>query len=243
VSCMENVALITVTHDPQGKNIELYESLKDRLKSIYSELYITISEFTHEDYKEKMQSGGFNIKVIPKNGAADARRKALEFGLSKGAEFYHYCDFDRLLTWVGKYPSELEDIVQEIPKHDYLILGRTERAFNTHPIEWIETERISNRICSLELGQEVDITAGSCGFSKVCGEYINKYSKDKMTDSEWPMIIHRIAKLNVDYTAVEGLEYREEVNGYSRIITDTDKWFARIRLAYVISESAVNTGK
>jgi hypothetical protein len=240
---MGKVALITVTHDPQGKNIELYERLKDKLKSIYSELYITISEFTHEDYIEKLQSCGFNIKVIPKSGAADARRKALEFGLNGESKFYHYCDFDRLLTWAGKYPNELKDIVKKIYKHDYLILGRSQRAFNTHPIEWIETEKISNRICSLELGQEVDITAGSCGFSKVCGEYINKYSKDKMTDSEWPMIIHRIAKLKVDYRSAEGLEYHDEINGYSRIITDTDKWFARLRLAYIISESAINTGK
>lgn len=64
-----------------------------------------------------------------------------------------------------------------------------------------------------------------------------------MTDAEWPMIIHRIARLKVDYIAVEGLEYHDETNGYSRTLTDTDKWFARLRLAYVISESAINTGK
>lgn len=240
---MGKVALITVTHDPQGKNIELYESLKDKLKSIYSELYIAISEFTHIDFKDKLQSGNFNVKVIPKSGAADARRKAVEFGLSGGSKFYHYCDFDRLLTWIGKYPNELKDTVEEIPRHDYLILGRTERAFYTHPIEWIETEKISNRIFSLEIGQDVDITAGSCGFSRLSGEYLNKFSKDKMTDAEWPMIIYRIAKLKVDYRAVEGLEYHDETNGYSRTLTDTDKWFARLRLAYVIGESAINTGK
>lgn len=172
---MNKVALITVTHDPQGKNIKLYESLKDKLKSIYSELYITISELTHTDYREKLQSGNFNVRVIPKSGAANARRKALEFGLSGNSKFYHYCDLDRLLTWVGKYPIELKEIVEEIPKHDYVILGRTERAFYTHPIEWIETEKISNRIFSMEIGQDVDITAGSCGISRLCGDYLNKY--------------------------------------------------------------------
>ncbi|MFD2042953.1 hypothetical protein ACFSTA_01375 [Ornithinibacillus salinisoli] len=92
----------------------------------------------------------------------------------------------------------MKKIVTEISKYDYLILGRTQRAFQTHPVEWVETEKITNKICSLELNREVDITAGSCSFSRVAAEYISSYSQEKMTDAEWGMIIYRIAGLKVD---------------------------------------------
>lgn len=68
-----------------------------------------------------------------------------------------------------------------------IIIRRTLRAFNTHPIEWFETKKITNKIYSLELG--------------------------------------------------------EDVNGYSRTINDSSKWFGRVRLCYIISESAMNAGK
>lgn len=93
------------------------------------------------------------------------------------------------------------------------------------------------------MGQETDITAGSCGFSRQSAQLILDNSKDKMTDSEWAMIVHRIGKMKVGYKAVEGLEYREEVNGYAREINGSEKWFGRVKLCYIISESAINTGK
>jgi hypothetical protein len=95
----------------------------------------------------------------------------------------------------------------------------------------------------LELGQEADVTAGSSGFSRQSAQLISDNSKDKMTDAEWPMIVYRIGKMKVGYKAVEGLEYREYVNGYTRQVDDSEKWFGRVRLCYIISESAINTGK
>ncbi|MFJ5770170.1 hypothetical protein [Psychrobacillus sp. NPDC093180] len=185
----------------------------------------------------------FNVKIIPKEGAAQARRNVLDFGLTGKGQYYHYCDFDRILTWGKNHLEELKNVVLDIPNHDYQILGRTERAMQTHPVEWIATEKITNNICSLELGKQVDITAGSCSFSRESAEYINSYSKEKMTDAEWAMIAFRIAKLDIDYRPVEGLEYHEETNGISRIISDTEKWLSRLKLSLIISETASKTGK
>lgn len=64
-----------------------------------------------------------------------------------------------------------------------------------------------------------------------------------MTDAEWAIIVHRIVKRQVDYRAVEGLEFEEEINGLNRIISDSDKWFSRLRLGYIISETAMKVGK
>lgn len=240
---MNNIGLICVTHDPKGKNKNLIKEVSPILNDIYTDKFITISEETDKDLIRELDKNGFNVKIIPKKGAAHARREVLKFGLTGCNQYFHYCDFDRLLTWGDKYAKELKKIVFEIANYDYLILGRTERAFNTHPIEWVETEKITNKIFSLELGQEADITAGSCGFSRSSAELVEKYSKDKMTDAEWPMIVHRIGKLKVGYKAVEGLEYREEVNGYTREVNQSEKWFGRVKLCYIISESAINTGK
>jgi len=240
---MNYTGLVCITHDPNGKNTSLLKKLSPILNQVYSDLFITVSEVTDKDLIHELERNGFNVRVIPKKGAAHARREVLKFGLQGSNQSFHYCDFDRLLTWADKYDYELKNIVNDIPNHDYIILGRTERAFNTHPIEWIETEKITNKVFSLELGQETDVTAGSCGFSRQCAQLISENSKDNMTDAEWPMIVHRIGKLKVEYKAVEGLEYSEDINGITRQISESEKWLGRVKLCYIISESAINTGR
>lgn len=114
---------------------------------------------------------------------------------------------------------------------------------NTHPEEWVQTEKITNKICSIELGQKVDLTAGSCSFSRAVAEYIKKHSKEQMTDAEWAMIAKRIANQQVSYLSVEGLEYLEEINGVYRTITDSEKWLGRLKLCLIISETAIKAAK
>lgn len=240
---MTQTALLTVVHDPNGMNIELFKKVKKDIEDIYGELFITISNETASKFVKEIERSRFNVKIIPKQGAAHARREVVSFGLTGKSDYYHYCDFDRLLTWGQNHLDELKTIVSDIPNHDYLILGRTERARNTHPLEWIETEKITNKIFSIEFGQTVDITAGSCSFSKQSAEIINKYSKEKMTDAEWAMIISRMAKLRVDYSAVEGLEYHEDTNGITRNRSESERWLDRLQLSLLISETAYRTGK
>ena len=161
---MSQVALLTVTHDLEGKNLELFKQVQKGLEDIYGELFIAISDLSSTELVKEMERSRFKVKIIPKEGAAQARREVVKFGLTGQSQHFHYCDFDRLLIWSKNHLDELKNIVPVMPNHDYLILGRTERAMNTHPMEWIETEKITNKICSLELGKEVDITAGSCSF-------------------------------------------------------------------------------
>jgi hypothetical protein len=237
------IALVTVTHDPSGRNMSLFQELQAELEALYSELFITISEETSQYLVDLIDKSKFQTKMIPKLGVAHARREAVAFGLSGTSQHFHYCDFDRLLAWAKKHLSELKNVVSKIPQHDYLVIGRTERALNTHPIHWVETEKITNKICSLELGKEVDIAAGTCSYSRVSGNYIKKYSKEKMTDAEWAMIVQRIAKLNVDYIPLDGLEYDEAINGLNRKVSESEAWLSRLRLSLIISETACNTGK
>ncbi len=244
---MENIALICVTHDPSGNNIDLLKKHAPLFSKLYRDCYICVSDETDLALIAELESSEFHIQIIKKSGVANARRAVVEFGMSGHNEIFHYCDFDRLLTWFenneANSEAELEKMLETANQYDYLIIGRTEKAFRTHPKEWVETETISNKIFSLELGKEADVTAGSCMFSRKCAELIILHSKDMMTDAEWPMIVHRIGKNSIDYLAVEGLEYQEKINGYANHMDESDKWFGRVRLCYLISESAMNTGK
>lgn len=239
---MNNLGLICVTHDPNGDNLEFIRKHSKTIKDLYDDIYIAVSDESDSCVLDELTQSGYHVNVIPKKGAANARREALRLALSGTNQHYHYCDFDRLLTWIDNYENELKETLKEIALTEFLILGRTKRALNTHPIEWIETENITNRIFSLELGQDADVTAGSCGFSRASACLILEYSKAKMTDAEWPMIVKRIGKKEILNKAVEGLEYREDLNKSTKKQSKSEDWFGRLRLCYIISESAIRTG-
>ncbi len=239
-----NIGLLTTIHDPKCKNLNLLRKNADYLKQLYKDIFITVSDQTNFAYIEELKKYHFNVEVIPKKGAANARREVLKFGINSSVcDYFHYCDFDRLLTWIKNNFEELNTLIKDTIQCDYLIIGRTEEAFLTHPIEWIETEKLSNRVFSLVFGQEVDITAGSCAFSRRSAKLIAEHSSDEVTDSEWPMIIHRLTSYKMSYIAVKGLEYFEDINGVNVVKNEADDWLSRIRLCYLISNSAVNKFK
>lgn len=236
-----SVGLLCTLHDREGESLEAYLEVKGLLKDLYQDIYLTASDVTDKQMIDLLKEDGIKINIIPAEGAGNARREVVRFGLTGENSHFHYCDFDRILTWASNYPRELEEMVPIIEASNYLIIGRTIRAFQTHPMAWRETEKISNKIFSMELGKKVDITAGSCGFSRNAAEIITSYSKDKMTDAEWPMLVYRKADLEVDYIAVEGLEYCHDLNRVKREMDTSQSWLGRLRLAYLISDSAVNT--
>ncbi len=207
-------------------------------------MYVAVSEETAPAVTRELQQAGFATQIVPKTGAANARRDALRLASTTPFEYFHYCDLDRILTWALHYPDELRHIPDKIMHHDYTILGRTARAFHTHPESWMRTEAITNHICSLELGFEVDITAGSSGFSRRALHLILEHSVSPMTDAEWAMIVRRIGNGSVGYHAVDGLEYVADINGRpSTTQLDANGWLTRLRLSYLISESAIFTGQ
>ena len=229
-----SIALATIVHDTTGDSIPYLDMIEDQLVTCYSELFITISNETSPELKHRLEKSAFRTKVIPKRGVAHARRSALEFGLSSECDHLHCCDFDRLLTWSLLHNEELKKAVGAIENTQFIVFGRTMRAFLTHPIEWIETESIVNRIFSMRLGMKMDITAGSCGLSKKSGAFLTTYSNADWTDAEWPLIIRDIAKYHIDYCEVDGLEYREELSGDRQVMEDVERWFRRLEQAYRI---------
>jgi biotin operon repressor len=239
-----DIALTCIMHDPRAKMLPFVKELKDKLVSLrYVRKYMTVSDQTSDKLIEELEVCGFEVNIVPKAGCAEARREAVKFMQNRSHAYYHYCDFDRLLTWIRDDEHELESVKEQLNGHDYLIIGRTEYAFGTHPLSWQRTEEITNKIFSLEFGEEIDITAGSCAFSNKAIPHLVANSKDRMTDAEWPMIVHRIAELPVKYVAVNGLKYEGELNESLLERDESRAWMGRLNLAYTISESAICTGR
>ena len=69
---------------------------------------------------------------------------------------------------VGQRCAEIgpERLLARRPRPWYVCLGRTRRAFATHPYVQRTTERATNRAASLALGRRLDATAGACWLTR-----------------------------------------------------------------------------
>jgi hypothetical protein len=218
------------------------------LTSLYPLLVVVATPSTSQETVDTLAA--YQAKVYPEGtkhiGAS--RRRALELGLEhKGIQHFHYCDFDRLLHWTLHYPDELNGIVTHtIPQSDFLVIGRTPRAFDTHPPAQQETEELTNQVFSFVFGQTMDVTAGSCSASRPAAEQILRLStaSSNATDTEWPLIIHRLTgpELQVDYVEVQGLEFETPTFFGNKTFQRADRaenWLRRVRLCRESVEAAI----
>lgn len=176
------------------------------------------------------------------------RRATLAHGLAVGATHLHLCDWDRVIHWAEFYPDELQAVIADLPNYDCLILGRTERAFVTHPRVQRDTELLINHCFSLVWGSEIDVTAASRGLSRRAAERIIE-GCDEATignDCVWPLFLRQGDDLAMSYLATEGLEwetpdrYSTEIASAGGIQTwraahDTllERWVDRVELARI----------
>jgi len=102
------------------------------------------------------------------NGRGYVYRKALEAGLSSGGEYVHYCDLDRILHWISRYPSELSKILQKRFDCECLILERTTGVHRSHHAPLYYSEVPVNRVLSylLHMDQYRDFLSASFVASK-----------------------------------------------------------------------------
>jgi hypothetical protein len=162
---------------------------------------------------------------------------------------------DRVLHWARSYPEELKRVTAAIPGNDFLILGRTKRAMETHPRNQMDTEALANKVFSLITGIEMDITAASRGISREAAETILRHSRGRFfdSDSEWPIILH-CNGYKLSYMEVEGLEWETEVKRSEMTMEDGRKvspkeyyernpesWVYRLKIAHGIARAAYST--
>jgi hypothetical protein len=252
------VHLVATVNDPHNRLAALTRQWLPSLLNLYRGVGLLCSQATSPEavtllrdlgasavYDEDEPDGHFYI--------GRKRRQALRLGLATEAEHLHLFDFDRALHWVATYPHELCQTVAAIPAYGLLVLGRTPRAFETHPPYQTLTERLANYAFGLAFGQEMDITAGSRALSRRGASFLLDHSQERGVgvDAEWPLLLQRVPGMKVGYRVCEGLEFEtpdrfgleiETAGGLTawveRMNASPQRWAHRLRLAAEIAEAA-----
>ncbi|MFL7811956.1 MAG: hypothetical protein ACK2UA_11550 [Anaerolineae bacterium] len=256
------VTLVATVHQPDERLASLAATQLPALAARYAALTAFCSSSTHPSMLDLLRDHGVSVRVDDKpsagmDGIGHVRRKALRAALEAGTPHLQMCDFDRALHWVAHYPHELDAVLAEIGEYDLLVLGRTERAWATHPPYQAETEPLFNQVFALTTGLPWDVGAGSRGFSRRGAERLLDLSQEPTIgiDAEWPLLLLGQEGYSVGFRACDGLEFEtadrfaaeiEAAGGYAvweaKMSADPARWVFRMRLALLIAEAIVRYG-
>ncbi|HEY8601968.1 MAG TPA: hypothetical protein VIL85_26315 [Thermomicrobiales bacterium] len=249
------VALASTIHDPHAADLPSLVAALPDLAERYAGLVIFATVETPDRVLAPLIAIGANVTKHPTAyGEIGWRRLGAVRQAAELAPAVHLCDCDRLLHWWHNYPAELDATIAQIASTDLLLLGRTARAWATHPANQIETEGLANRIVSQFYGAEVDVCSGSRGLSRRAITYLAEHGREHSvgTDAEWPLLLRRAGEFRCEQILTEGLEFEsgdrfpEEIARAGGLAAwnaandrDTARWIFRTRLASDIAAAAV----
>jgi hypothetical protein len=209
ISCVVSSTL----HEPQFRLKSALLTALPTIKNLFSEIVICCTSSTGKEVKDFLLKQGFLVPISPSLRQFETYKLALSTALEciKNPENQKifYIDFDRLIHWINNYPEELRSVLNNVDV-DNLHIGRTSRAFNTHPLTQITTERIANEFGSKLLGAKntKDIISVCNIFTKELGERILKVNNTTAAGfyCSWPVCLWRWAE-EKRYIEVEGQEW------------------------------------
>jgi len=259
---MPAVALAMTSHERDDRLVDLAEAQLPALADRYTALIAYCSRDTHPALLAVLRRCGATVHLDSTEAAGIQqlgiiRRETLRAGLLAGTSHLQLCDFDRAIHWSACCPGEMDAIAAEIPSYDLLVLGRTERAWASHPPYQAETEPLFNKTFALVSGRSWDIGAGSRGLSRRAAETLLETSQEPTigVDAEWPLLLLNRPGFCVGYRPCEGLEFEtadrfgaeiEAAGGYAaweaQMSADPGRWVLRLRVALLIAEAAVRYG-
>ncbi len=206
-------ALATTVHDPDARLAELLLKHADNLRGAYMHAAAAVTARTSGKTLDALRSAGIEALVGDSAGIGASRRLAVATVADKGANSIHYCDLDRWLHWRESWPQELSGLLARFEKSRpapmYACLGRTTRAFGTHPKVQVACEDATNRGVSAAFRRRSDVTAGSAWLSADGARLVLSRSVESSnaTDGEWPAIAWLHDPRRVLQTWCEGLEF------------------------------------
>jgi hypothetical protein len=246
------VVLAATYHDPTGRLCAQIERVLPVLTRIFGRLAIRASHVANEESLALFASADALIEQESPNQAdrdpkiGRARREATALALQSDAPFVMYCDGDRILHWAEQYPDELARVAAGLSERDFTVLGRTRRAFDSHPRTQRDTEAIVNHIFRTISGKAWDVMAMARGFSRRAAKAIVNGCLDEeiSNDVSWPLYILLVGTFSCRYVAVEGLEfetadrYRDQIvavghydEWLEQFETDLHRWIHRLDIA------------
>lgn len=244
-------------HDPDCRLLRAMLPAFAPLLNAHRSAYVVISWNTHQEVADALTKMGFTWEREERAGVGASRRQALAMARRAGEQYLHYCDFDRALHWAFHYPEEMARALATIPDHDFLVIGRTPRAFASHPACMVRTESIANDVFALRFGLAWDLCAAARGLSARAADLLLRESKvlGVGTEGEWPALILQEGKLRAGYVEVEGMEFEtadrhpEEVAAAggveawtARESESAENWTKRLGFAYAIANACLRPG-
>lgn len=215
------VALALLYHDPEGRLTEQISRTLPILTDIFSGFAICASPQANARALDVWRAAGALIDVelrsdeLPIYRLGAARRTAVTLALQHRVDHVLYCDGDRIVHWAQHYPDELRRIAQGICDYDFTVLGRTGRAFESHPGVQRDTERIINTVFARVTGLKWDMGSGARGLSRRAIDALPALCPDNTisVDVTWPLCLRKPGTFALGYLLAEGLEF-ETGDGY-----------------------------
>ena len=226
-----------------------------RILPLYEKVFVILKPGTGREALSFIRSHGDHAAAAFTSTWKRARREVLGMALAGGAQAVHHCDADRLLHWFMHYPDELQQAIEQIPSCDYLIMGRTRRAFQTYPAVIRETDVLLNHVFALVYKKDVDIATGSRGISAQAGRWVLERTQSETSssiDSEWPLLVCQHTRFTTGYIQVEGLEWAAPDRFYAQgadeqavqawreeLERSPEEWVNRLRMALSMCEAVL----
>lgn len=236
---------ISTLHDPDSRLYSLIEKNITTIKSLFEDLVVCVTEKSGEEILNLFRTHNIHTLTDSSIKLITPYKKAIKKGLEfcKTNQKLFYVDFDRLVHWIITYPKELGEILAE-NMVDFTLVGRTSRAFETHPVVMKETEIIINKLVSnvLSIDPVSDIISTCWVFTKELASSLLMLKLESSTGfySVWPLYLWKMAPTKT-YIEVEGLEYEtpdrfiKEIQqvGYESWLSDmntTNEWRRRVSI-------------
>ncbi len=201
-----DIVVSAIGHDPQGTWARHFPVVNESLKSLFKQRIISFTERTSHDTINSANDCGWQV-FVEEASISLARYRAVERGLNQGSGFVNLWDGDRLLHAATVAPDELEQFTRSIPNYDFLILGATPDARDTHPKSLTLWEGIKSWWLGHYLGIEGDIANRGCfGLSREFATFLLTYqlTDQDETDGLFPLLALAYQKVLKD----EGQEGR-----------------------------------
>jgi hypothetical protein len=251
------VTLAATHHDPEGRLREQAQRLLPHLNKLFPRIVVHLTSTTQQRSAADLEKAGALVTwdtTMPEGltQLGRPRRFVIAQALEAGADSLLFCDFDRMLHWSEFYPDELEAVLRRIPASDFTVLGRTPRAFQSHPRVQRDTEAIINQVFWTLSGTNWDTGAGARGMSRRAVAALLQGCDDQSVgvDVTWPLFLQQAGGFSLDYIATEGMEFETadrftdqvaELGGLEawirRLDDDPGEWVKRLELARVEVEA------
>ncbi len=209
-----DVTLASPLHDPEARLADSIRKHGKKIKTFYfGFVVVRATQDLHTDTKKALESCKIEYSLETKKSEyinmGRTYRGAMQMGIKLNTRSIHVCDFDRILHWIKSFPNELRDVIKLIPSNYGLTwIGRTERAFETHPRTQRKTESIVNTIASEKAEQDLDIMSGSFAMDINTAKLLLKNTKRNDYSFYSEFLVYALKKkIPVGSILTEGLEW------------------------------------